>query len=119
MVKKPGPKEHRPVLTIGDNEAVGGLLFQKCYDPLAVLVVIYDLPIVWRRGAADNQSARPRLEVGFHGRDPEIDADGSIVGVNVNGRLRLQSFEGPSLTQVMCAENVGKRTAQLVRDLQE
>ena len=61
----------------------------------------------------------PRLQVGFRGRDPEVDADGGIVGVHVDGRLRLQALKGPGLAQGMCAEYLGEGLAQLVRDLQE
>ena len=39
--------------------------------------------------------------------------------MNVDGRLRLQAFEGPGLAQGMLAENVGKGAPQIVGDLQE
>src|SRR5262249_58081418 len=59
------------------------------------------------------------VEVGYRGRDPEVDADGGVIGVNVDGGLRLEAFESPGLAEAMFAENVRKRVAQLVRDLQQ
>ena len=97
VVEQAGAEEHGAVLAIGHHEAVTGVLFQKCYNPFPVGVVVLDLPIIGRRRAADDQAAVLGIEVGFRRRDPEIDADGGIVGMDVNGRLRLQAFEGPGL----------------------
>ena len=101
MVEQARAEQHGPVLAIGHDEAVPGLLFQKCYNPLPVGIVVLDLPIVGRRRAADDQAAAPGIEVGFRRRDPEIDADGGIVGMDVDGRLRPQALEGPGLGQRM------------------
>ena len=113
------PEKHGAVLAIGHDEAITSLLFQKCYDPFPVLVVVLDLPIIGRRRPANDQATTPGVEVGFRRRDPEVDADGGIVGVDIDGRLRPQPFEGPGLGQRVATENFGKRAPEFVRDLQK
>jgi hypothetical protein len=119
VVEEARAEQYGTVLPVGDREVISSLLFQKCYDAGLVGVIILDHPIIGRGRPADDQAAMPGVEVGFRWRDPEIDADDSIVGMNVDGRLRPQAFEGPGLAQAMLAENFGKGAAQIVGDLQE
>ena len=56
VMKEPGPEHPGPVLPIGAKAAVGSLLFQKCYDPLPVLVIVLDLPVVRWLGTTDHQA---------------------------------------------------------------
>src|SRR5436853_5701906 len=119
MVEKARTEEHGLVLAIGYEQAVSGILFQKYYNPRLIGIIILDLPIGGGRRAADDQASTVRAEVGLRRRDPEIDADSGVVGVDVDRRLRPQPLEGPGLGQRMRAENAGKRAPQLVRDLQQ
>src|SRR5688572_31607017 len=114
MVEKPRAEEYRTVRSIGHNKAINSLLFQKCYDPRLVGVVILDLPAVGRRRTADDQATAFGREIGRRRRDPEIDADGGGVGVHVDGGLRPQTLEGPGLRQRVLAKNIRERAPQLI-----
>src|SRR5262245_21692731 len=118
-MKKARAEQHRTVLPIGHNQAITRVLFQKCYNAGLVGVVVLDLPTRRRRLAADDKATVRGIEVGFRWRDPEVYADGGIVSVGVDSRLRLQAFEGPSLDKGVPAENVGECLPELVGDLKE
>jgi hypothetical protein len=119
VVKQARAEDDGTVLAIGHEQAIPSVLFQKCYDPFPVGVVVLDLPMSGRLRAADDQAAASGVQIGVRRRDPEIDTDGRIVGVDIDRRLRLQAFEGPGLGEGIRAENIGKRTPQLIGDLQD
>lgn len=83
-MKQAGFKQDGAIFTIRDDQGINSILFQKCYNALFVSFVTPEYPIARRGDPADRQAAAERIEVGACGRDPEIDADGSIVGVDID-----------------------------------
>src|SRR5271163_2620661 len=97
MVEQARAEEHGTVLAIGYDETFAGVLCHKYYNALPIGLIVLNLPIVGRRRATDHQAAAPGIEIGLRRRDPEIDADGGIVRMDVDGSLCPQAFEGPGL----------------------
>lgn len=83
-MKQAGFKQDSAVFTIRDGQGINSILFQKCYNALFVSFVTPEHPIARRGDPADRQPAAVGIEVGACGRDPEIDADGSIIGVDID-----------------------------------
>ena len=68
----------------------------------------------------NDQSAISRHFVSDIGRHPKVDADNPVVGMNIDSgmRLRVDSFKSPDLFERKVAENLRKRRAQIICDLQ-
>jgi len=98
-MKKTGFEQDGPVLTIRQDQGVGGVLFQKSYNSIFIGIVIPDLPRDRRRDKANGQSATIGIEIGFVRRYPEIDADGGIVGMGIDRGVGLKTLKGPGLRE--------------------
>ncbi len=83
-MKQAGFKQDGAVFTIRHDQGISSILFQKCYSALFVGFVTPKHPVARRGNPADRQPAAVGIEVGARGRDPEIDADGGIIGVDID-----------------------------------
>ncbi len=111
------PEQHRAVLAIRHCQAIGPILFQKCNNPLPVGIVAGQFPPDRRRYAADHHPAPARAEIGLGRRQLKVEADGGVVGMGIDGGIRLKRFERPGLRQGMLAQQFRKRLANFVGDL--
>ena len=96
-VEQAGFKQHGAVFTVWHLQGVRAVLFQKCYNAFLVGIVALHLPAGRRRLAADGEPAPVRRQVGGRRREPQIQTDRRIVGMDIDGGIAFEPFKGPGL----------------------
>ena len=87
------------VMTVSEARAVLPEVLTRVAQGEEITITRYGSPIavVVRPDVVWSQPAAVGIEVGVCGRDPEIDADGSIIGVDIDRRIGAKPLERPGL----------------------
>ena len=86
---------------------------------LTANVVIVERPVGRSCDVPYVEPAAAGLQVGLVRRDPEIEADVRLVGMDVDARSLMLADERPPVVQVMSTQQLGQGLAQLCCDLQQ